>query len=251
MQVSIQDLIARYAEMDDFDLVRLHRSRHLTDLAKAALAAELVKRRIDPETWTEDAQILAPDQAETGKRIVAGGTISSSGLSPTKILGLIGSLVVTVVLFVALNLILVGAQELWHRGDNAKLDLLKMQLKSEREIIGSAETKLEGLEASVKRLESEASDLNGSIGRLETQYPQGVPSALYAAYERSVSDYNRLVGQRSAALATYSATYDNYSAQLDAYNEKVKAANALAERVGGTWYVVPIPVPGRGAHSSH
>ena len=56
MKVSAQQLRQRYSELPDFELVELNRkSRDLTETAQDALAAELLLRNIDPNTWEESS----------------------------------------------------------------------------------------------------------------------------------------------------------------------------------------------------
>lgn len=70
--------------------------------------------------------------------------------------------------------------------------------------------------------------------------------------KKKMEEIKSFLDGEKVALSIYDAKvnsltdkqYDEYKQRVDNYNEKVKEYNALAEKVGGTWYV--LPVPGKG-----
>lgn len=131
--------------------------------------------------------------------------------------GLIGLLAVAV-LYGVINLILVGGQHLWHGEERSNLKTIEAELKvGEREI-----NKLEqGLTAILSHLEEIERKMEGDI---------------------SVAEYNDLVDKLNSDIDLYTSNYRKYEYKISAYNKKVEEANELAEKIGSTWYVVPIPI---------
>jgi septal ring factor EnvC (AmiA/AmiB activator) len=151
------------------------------------------------------------------------------------------SFVLIAVVYGVGNLALVGSQKLWHHTDQANLDLLKVELNSEREAISSTKAKLQKLENEIQQIDSESAQLKIQIESVEHRDSSGISSELYASYKRLITHYNELASEHNSKLPAYKTLSGSYSAQIDAYNEKVKQANALGEKIGGTWYVIPRP----------
>ena len=165
--------------------------------------------------------------------------------------GWVLSLVSIAIVFALINLVLVGGQKIWHHSDQKKLDTLKTELKLERTTINGAETRLQNFEERIKEINSEKNPIGLHLKKIEEQFPNGIPSNIYASYKSSVSHYNELVRTHNAMLQMYNAIYEKYSAEIDNYNMDVKKANALAKKIGGTWYLIPIPIPGKhGVHEA-
>jgi flagellar biosynthesis chaperone FliJ len=160
------------------------------------------------------------------------------------------SLAGIIVVYGVINLVFVGGQKLWHHSDHAKFDLLKAQLESEKLAISNAEARLQGFEDEMTRMEAQIESLESRIESTDRRYPSGVPSEIYASYNGSVSQYNELVDQHNSLLQNYNTLYPVYAARVDAYNEKVKKANIISKNIGGTWIIVPIPVPRGGGRLS-
>jgi hypothetical protein len=89
-------------------------------------------------------------------------------------------------IYLVINVFLVGGQELWHKKDNQKLKEMRLELKD-------TENKINYYESINK---------NGTITEAE---------------------------------------YDTYSKEIDYYNGLVEDYNKLSEKVGGTWYILPVP----------
>jgi len=141
-------------------------------------------------------------------------------------LAILGSIAGVVLVYLIVNAILVGAQNMGHSDEKAQLEDYKIELKDEKENILSAKEELEAVQAKAESLKEE-------IDGYEADYPYGIPEELYGDYEMIVEDYNGLVDD-------YDAMRIDYEGQIDDYNEKVDTANDLAEEVGSTWYIVPV-----------
>ncbi len=159
----------------------------------------------------------------------------------------VASLVGVVVVYGVVNLFLVGGQELYHHGDKMAFDSLKQILETERASIRRAETELQAISSAINSGESEINRLKTGLIAIEGRYPGGIPSAVYTAYSRDVDRHNALARSYNASLARYKTLYAGYSAQVNRFNTMVDQANALANRVGSTWYIVPVP----GVRGSH
>jgi multidrug resistance efflux pump len=146
--------------------------------------------------------------------------------------------------------VLVGGQKAWHYTDQVKLDKLKTELATERGSIANAETKLQSLDAEIKRADAEREQLKSGLDLIEVRYPSGIPSEAYDPYKQSVTRYNELVNAHNAIIQNYNTLYAAYSGQVDAYNQKVTQFNTLAKDIGSTWYVIPVPCGRMGAHGT-
>jgi chromosome segregation ATPase len=148
----------------------------------------------------------------------------------TKVVGGAIGIVGIALIYVILNVFVVGGQKLYHHDDQARLDSLKSELKEQKATIDNDESELTSKEDDLSSLKEE-------VETYESDYPDGVPEEYYDEYRQKVNDYN-------SQLTDYKDQYSTYQNELGSYNEKVKEANALAKKIGSTWYIVP--VPGRG-----
>jgi len=121
------------------------------------------------------------------------------------------------------NLLLVGGQKLAHRDDLARLDKLKAQIAIDKAHLVEQETALSQLSTQIENL----------AHRVETANSLAVQNATIENHNRLIDDYHSL--------------FDEYSSHVEATNQIIKEANALSEKIGGTWFLIPIPF-GRGVH---
>lgn len=132
------------------------------------------------------------------------------------------SIVITILVFVVLNLILWGAQELfWHK-DTQEINNIKVHLESEK--------------AQIALLESSVSDQSEYLKQKEHELDYLKSQALIAEYNAGVREYNSL-------LRKYKASVDAYNSKLVEYNEQVSRCNELTKKSGSRWYIIPIPIP--------
>jgi hypothetical protein len=129
-----------------------------------------------------------------------------------------------IILFGGANLLLVGAQKLWHWSDQSRLDVLKAQIAGER--------------ARLREEEGWLSQHGSEIEGLRKQIVGGV----FGASMRSA-----VITEYTERVTSFRARYERYSSDIDAVNKKIEDANALSKKIGGTWYVIPIPGR-RGTH---
>lgn len=61
------------------------------------------------------------------------------------------------------------------------------------------------LRSQIKTLEAELTNLGGQIRAIETQYPGGIPTAIYSNYISLVSQYNTLVSRQNALVGQLNA----------------------------------------------
>lgn len=122
------------------------------------------------------------------------------------IIGILGIILV----YGVINIVLVGAQDFWHSGDQSKLDALKQELQTKKSDIDTLEA-----------------NINSEKSTMDEYQANG-----------DVTDYNSLVDDYNSKLA-------EDQSDVNDYNSIVQQANDLSNKIGGTWYVVPIP----GRHS--
>lgn len=145
------------------------------------------------------------------------------------------------IVYGAFNLFIVGGQNIWHYSDQKKLDAITIQLDAELPSLKRMESDISAKEADISRVKARMESLKSDIDRVEMRYSDTVPSSEFARYNRNIDDYNDLVSDYNVTLGAYQQLFDEYERKIADYNLKVKEANALAEKIGSTWYVVPIP----------
>ncbi len=121
--------------------------------------------------------------------------------------GGISGIIGVILLYLIGNVVFVGAQKIWHSGDQNKFDNIKQELTTKKTEIDDLESKI-----NTKKSEMDRNSANGYID----------------AYNSEVNDYNLML--------------DKYDSDVDSYNKLVTEANGLSKKIGGTWYIVPIPV---------
>jgi hypothetical protein len=141
-----------------------------------------------------------------------------------KIKGWIISMVGLVIVYGAINLVLYGAQELWHKGDTDKLNAVKEFIKEKKIEIDSLE----------QRLATTESDLDEKKSQLDSYKAFGNTYQ----YNLGVDDYNNLLSQ-------YKLDLDRYNSAISVYNQKINEGNELSKKVGSRWYVIPVPRIGK------
>lgn len=153
--------------------------------------------------------------------------------------------------FVALNMVVIGGQKLWHRNDRQRLDTFKREIEAERFQIRESENALalsfSQLELLKKQIASRAID----IAAIESRYSGRIPEPEFTNYRRIINENNGRVTEHNQLLFSYRENHARYSSELAAANEKIDEANALAKKIGGIWYVIPIPGVRRAGHEMH
>jgi len=133
-----------------------------------------------------------------------------------------------ILIFIVINAILWGGQELYHYNDTKKIKEIENFLTSEEISITTLESKITSEEANVKALDSQLERYK-SLGYTD--------------------DYNNGVGDFNNLLETYKSDLDNYNLKLTNYNNKVDEVNVLIEKSSARWYLIPIPLPGKSVKS--
>lgn len=175
--------------------------------------------------------------------------------------------VVLGVVFLVVNLVLGGVQDLWHHGGREKLAQHKLAVDAHRQTLDRQEQVLDAtkrvLEARAaasrslgKKLDARKSvltELRTRIEATEKRYPRGIPPALYGKYQADLKKHNHLVrefnsladnekvayAEYSKLLAEYNASVTTYDGDVTTFNQEVKAVNKLASDAGSNFYVVP------------
>ena len=104
------------------------------------------------------------------------------------------------------NAVLVGAQNLFSSGDQNKLNNLQQELQ----------TKKTSISVLGYRIDAEKSNMDQEKANGDS-----------VDYNAQVDDYNSKLAE--------------YQSNIDDYNNTVQQANDLSKKIGGTWYIVPIP----------
>lgn len=141
-----------------------------------------------------------------------------------KITGWIISLVGLIIVYGAINLVLYGGQELWHKGDTDKLHVIEEFLKGKKVEMDSIE----------QRLVTTETDLNARKSQLDRY--KAINDIYH--YNLGVDSYNSLLGD-------YRLYLEQYNNALSIYNQKIDEGNELIKKTGTRWYVIPIPIPSK------
>lgn len=141
-----------------------------------------------------------------------------------KVKGWIISIVGLIIVYGAINLVLYGAQELWHKGDTDKLNVIE-------EFIEEKKTEIDSLE---QRLITAESGLDAKESQLDSYKAFGNTYQ----YNLGVDDYNNLLSQ-------YKLDLERYNSALVIYNQKINEGNELIKKTGSRWYVIPVPRIGK------
>lgn len=229
MNVELQYLRERYANLSDEKLWELAHDGGLTDEARQVLSEEFRKRNLT-STHTQPP------------------VENSSSFHDPFVRWIIGLLGIAVV-YGAVNLVLVGAQKMWHHRDQIRFDQIKQQLNVEQPKIEQIKSDLRNIENTLDQSEVEMTNLRKQIESVEAKYPDGIPAALYNDYSHTIEQHNVRVSSYNVTLGQYNVLYEDYTVRIAQYNSQVEEVNALAKKIGTTWYVVPVPVPRSGGRS--
>ena len=82
----------------------------------------------------------------------------------------------TILLCIAANAIFVGAQKLWHSGDQRRLNEIQVLLDSQTTDIAQSERALRSLDRELDQIEARLLQLENQIEDIEDQYPDGAPT---------------------------------------------------------------------------
>ena len=156
---------------------------------------------------------------------------------PSWIIRLLGVIVV----YGLLNVILVGGHWLWHYKDNKRRDQVKAQLGFERPRIQAIQIRLEGLTRNLDESKTQIEGLESEIHSTEGANPLGIPENIYDSYSRTVQYHNALVTEHNQKVIQQNLLYEDYSSRINQYNALVEEGNSLGKKIGGTWYVIPMP----------
>lgn len=129
----------------------------------------------------------------------------------------IGILAVGVV-FLVVNSIFLGGQELWHYQDNKELKLIEQELNIKENALLNMENDIRKLESSLKIQEE-------NMIRWEANNMMNL-------YNKNLNNYNNMIGEYNNKIASYENERKEYNRKVDEFNE-------LAEKAGGRWYIIP------------
>lgn len=123
-----------------------------------------------------------------------------------------------------INFFLVGAQVLYHKPDNDKINEMKSYLDTTKAEIDKFETNLPILQQRIEVMKAE-------MDRLKTT------GNLY--------QYNNMINSFNSLLVNYKSDYQTYEKDIAEYNQKVAEYNDLAKRIGIKVYYILIPRIGK------
>lgn len=123
-----------------------------------------------------------------------------------------------VLLFIAANVIFVSVQNLWHANDRKRLDGLKAEIAIARSLVDEREAVIRQLGLEITRMEAQIE--SSSI---------------------SLVDRNVIIARHNQRVAVYQLAYTDYSSSIDDLNRKIAEANSLSNKIGSTWYLIPVP----------
>ncbi len=194
--------------------------------------------------------VTMPTKLPPQQRSGQGGTGIKSILNrlPPVVRNYIVSLVWMGIAFGAINLLLFGGQKIWHYNDQEKLDTLNPQIELMKSDLRSQEAQLRSLDTQISRCQAVIDRSRPTVQWYENTYPDGIPQNEYVQYCREVSEFNEWIDNKNTLVAQYNAIYPDYARRVDRFNAAITEANATAKRIGGTWYVIPIPLPAVGGH---
>jgi hypothetical protein len=149
-----------------------------------------------------------------------------------------------VVVFGGLNLVVIGAQKLWHWTDQRRLDSLKAEIAAERTALHA---EADALTAQAAPMDALQWRIKRGGDALAARRQAGISDGEVDGFNRDVRAHNALVQEYNDLCDAYRPNAARYEAARTALNQKVTEANALIEKIGGTWFVIPIP-GGRTVH---
>lgn len=155
------------------------------------------------------------------------GVFAKSGFKPTffakikyrfgTLLKLGGGLLGIVIIYGIINLVMLGGQSVLHGEDKKELNQIKIELDSGLNELNALGFQLDTQESELKSLEDQINSTEDTDAK------------------------NELIDKYNNYLPAYNADFDQYSSKLVSYNLKVDRANELSNKVGSTYYILPIP----------
>ena len=125
-----------------------------------------------------------------------------------------------IMVFIFLNVLIWGGQEIYHRKDVEKIEGIETYLDNEKKSINDLEQKIELESSSIEEQK-----------RLLNNYKINGQGSVYNA---NIEGYNKL-------LQSYKSDLSTYDQKLEAYNSKTKEVNSLIEKTESRWILIPIP----------
>jgi hypothetical protein len=103
--------------------------------------------------------------------------------------------------------------------------------------IAQAESHVDELDARIDDAVARLRDLDGQVAAFEARYPDGLPAAERAEYERLLGRRNEVVGEHNDLIARRRSAVAEYTDRVGRHNARVEDANALA-RESAPWEIV-------------
>jgi chromosome segregation ATPase len=114
-------------------------------------------------------------------------------------------------------------------------------LNRESPIIDSAQADLAIRLEDLNQSSAAIDQAKAALEALDRRYPNGMPNSVVARYNADVARLDPKVAEHNEHVAVYESMRVALENRIDEYNELVEEANALIEKIGPTWYVVPVP----------
>lgn len=143
-----------------------------------------------------------------------------------KILGFMGF----ILLYFALNFILVFAQDVYHANDISVYKQFEEELNNQKNQLSDLKDQCISLEQSLNE---------------EYEWIEENRDLLHTNEE--VDDYNLRIDNYNEKLGEYNRISDTYNHLVDKYNSDLKVSEELYKKAYDRWYLIPIPMP-RAAH---
>ncbi|MCK5084493.1 MAG: hypothetical protein KAQ64_02470 [Candidatus Pacebacteria bacterium] len=138
------------------------------------------------------------------------------------------SIVSIILIYVVLNLVLWGAQELHYKEDTQEINKIEKWLNIEEKEINSLEKKINNQSFEIEQMESK-------LNNLERQ--------------GSITSYNYNVEKYNSLLEEYNDNFDIYDEKFAKYNNEINHFNELIKKSGLRWYLITIPLSTKSTRS--
>jgi len=145
------------------------------------------------------------------------------------------------VLFVLINIVVVGSQIIPRLGSYWRLMQIDQQLEAVASQIDVTEKDLEPIMQQVNQIEQQLKPLRIEIESLETDNPNGIPEKIYDAYSTKEDEYNLLIQEYDDVTEKHQPRYEDYSRKVDQYNALVEQRNSLEPENARIWFIMPRP----------
>ncbi|PRM90464.1 hypothetical protein CJ671_02420 [Aliarcobacter cryaerophilus] len=129
------------------------------------------------------------------------------------------------ILYIFINVILWGGQELYYKNDMEKCENIKMELSSLKKELDNLENKLFFMDEQKERLD-------------------GARTSLKVLVDRDYKDYNKLVDEHNKNVPKYNNMLIEQKEKISRYNELTDEYNNLAKYAYSRWWLFPFPMPG-------